>query len=200
MQTEPTETPESLNEPQAVEVPQPAEVPEPAETPGGPAAAADTPSVAVEPAPAQAAAEVDANAPPADPLEGVEVRVDPESVDEDGFVSLWNVAAATMGGKIELTRMLASKLLGFLCKQKCDFVFISSTDAKYLDDWFERDPALLYNWMPESEMVDVMTQHAQVPASALLRLLKEKKFNPVAKQAPRRADRVDWFTNQWCIG
>lgn len=197
MQTEPTEMPESLKVSPSVEAPTPGAVPVDsgaAETP--PAAA----PAAVEPAPAQAAAEVDPDAPPADPLEGVEVRVDPETVDEDGYVSLWNVAAATMGGKTALTRALASKLLGFLCKQKCDFVFISSTDAKYLDDWFERDTALLYNWMPDSEMVDVMTQHAQVPANALLRLLKAKKFNPVAKQAPRRADRVDWFTNQWCIG
>jgi hypothetical protein len=142
----------------------------------------------------------DPSAPPVDPLEGVEVCVDPETVDEDGFVTLWNVAAATMNGKTELTRVLASKLLGFLCKQKCDFVFTSSTDAKYLDEWFERDQSLLYDWSPQSEKVDVVAQHAHVPAKALLRLLKDKKFNPTVNHNPRRADRVDWFTNQWCIG
>ncbi len=152
---------------------------------------ADTPSD--EPA-------FDPSAPPANPLTGVQVRIDPETVDEDGYVTLWNVAAATMDGKTELTRVLASKLLGFLCKQKCDFVFTSSTDAKYLDEWFERDHSLLYDWSPQSEKVDVVSQHAHVPAKALLRLLKDKKFNPTVNHNPRRADRVDWFTNQWCVG
>jgi hypothetical protein len=144
--------------------------------------------------------EFDPSAPPPDPLAGVQVRIDPETVDEDGFVTLWNVAAATMNGKTELTRVLASKLLGFLCKQKCDFVFVSSTDAKYLDEWFERDQSLLYDWSPQSEKVDVVSQHAHVPAKALLRLLKERKFSPTANHNPRRADRVDWFTNLWCVG
>jgi hypothetical protein len=135
-----------------------------------------------------------------DPLAQVTLRIDPETVDADGYVSIWNVAAATADGKTELARVLASKLLGFLCKQKCDFVFTSSTDAKYLDEWFERDPSLLYDWSSQSEKVDVVSQHAHVPASALLRLLKQKKFNPVANHNPRRADRVDWFSNQWCIG
>jgi hypothetical protein len=142
----------------------------------------------------------DPAAPPEDPMAQVKLRIDPETVDEDGYVSIWNVAAASMDGKTELARVLASKLLGFLCKQKCDFVFTSSTDAKYLDDWFERDTSLLYDWSPQSEKVDVVAQHAHVPASALLRLLKQKKFNPVTNHNPRRADRVDWFTNQWCIG
>lgn len=142
----------------------------------------------------------DPSAPPADPMEGVEVRVDPETIDEDGFVTLWNVAAATMNGKTELARVLASKLLGFLCKQKCDFVFISSADAKYLDEWFERDQSLLYDWSAQSEKVDVMAQHAHVPAKALLRLLQDKRFKPTVNHNPRRADRVEWFTNQWCIG
>ncbi len=142
----------------------------------------------------------DPSAPPADPLEGVVVRVDPETVDEDGFVTIWNVAAATMDDRTELARVLASKLLGFLCKHKCDFVFASSTDVKYLDEWFERDQSLLYDWSPQSEKVDVVAQHANVPAKALLRFLKDKKFNPTANHNPRRADRVDWFTNLWCIG
>jgi hypothetical protein len=151
--------------------------------------------------PEQSAEPISASPPEgADPLAGLSVRVDPETIDEDGYVSLWNVAAATMKGNQELTRLLASKLLGFLCKHRCDFIFASSTDAKYLDEWFERDPGLLYDWSPQSEKVDVLSQHAHVPARALVRLLEQKKFNPAANHNPRRADRVEWFTNQWCIG
>jgi len=175
--------------------------PEPDDMTTNAALPADAPANSAEPA-ATSTDEpgFDPSAPPPNPLAGVEVRVDPETMDEDGFVTLWNVAAATMGGKTELARILASKLLGFLCKQKCDFVFASSTDAKYLDEWFERDQSLLYDWSPQSEKVDVVAQHAHVPAKALLRLLKDKKFNPTVNHNPRRADRVDWFTNQWCIG
>ncbi|HBJ36464.1 MAG TPA: hypothetical protein DDZ51_17280 [Planctomycetaceae bacterium] len=128
------------------------------------------------------------------------IKIDPETVDEDGFVSIWNVAATTMGGKTELARVLASKMLGFLCKHQCDFVFASSTDANYLDQWFERDTSLLYDWSPASEKVDVVTQHAQVPAKALVRFLKEKKFDATKNYSPRRADRVQWFSDLWCIG
>jgi hypothetical protein len=135
-----------------------------------------------------------------DPMASLVIKIDPETVDEDGFVSIWNVAATTMGGKTELARVLASKMLGFLCKHQCDFVFASSTDANYLDQWFERDTSLLYDWSPTSEKVDVVTQHAQVPSKALVRFLKEKKFDATKNYSPRRADRVQWFSDQWCIG
>ena len=136
----------------------------------------------------------------ADPMVALVIQFDPETVDSDGFASLWNVAATTMGGKTELARVLAAKLLGFLCKHQCDFVFTSSTDAKYLDEWFERDTSLLYDWSPASEKVDVVSQHAQVPVQALLRFLKDKKFDATKNYSPRRVDRVQWFSDQWCIG
>lgn len=145
------------------------------------------------PIPAEALVEVD-------PMAAVVIKIDPETVDGDGFVSIWNVAAATMNGKTELARVLSSKMLGFLCKHGCDFVFASSTDAKYLDEWFERDTSLLYDWSATSEKVDVVSQHAQVPAKALVRFLKEKKFDATKNYSPRRADRVQWFSDQWCIG
>ncbi len=135
-----------------------------------------------------------------DPMASLVIHFDPETVDSDGFVSIWNIAATTMGGKTELARVLASKMLGFLCKHQCDFVFASSTDANYLDQWFERDKSLLYDWSPASEKVDVVTQHAQVPAKALVRFLKEKKFDATKNYSPRRADRVLWFSDLWCIG
>ena len=137
---------------------------------------------------------------PVDPMAGLTLRFDEDSLDEDGYTSLWNVAATTTGGDTELSRMLAAKMLGFLCKHQVDFVFVSSTDAKYLDEWFERDHSLLYDWTPQSEKVDVLSQHAQVPAKAVLSILKQKKFDPTKNYSPRRADRVEWFSNVWCIG
>ena len=89
-----------------------------------PATAADAPSHSPDPSSQQLSDSAPAAAAAA-PLAGVNVRIDPETIDADGYVSLWNVAAATMKGNQELTRLLASKLLGFLCKHKCDFVFAS---------------------------------------------------------------------------
>lgn len=156
----------------------------------------------VEPAETHPAAESNPQevSEPADPIAEAVIAIDPETVDDDGFVSIWNVAASTMQGNTEQARVIAAKLLGFLCKYECDFVFTSSTDAEYLDGWFERDTSLLYDWSPQSEKVDVVAQHAQVPAKALLRFLKHKKFDPSKNYNPRRADRVRWFSDQWCIG
>lgn len=130
----------------------------------------------------------------------IAIQIDPESVDSDGFVSLWNVASATMGADLHRTRALASRFLGFLCKHQCSFVVASSSDAKYLDERFERDNKLLYNWSVDSENVDVLSQHAYVPAAGLLQFLKKYKFDASANYSPRRADRVKWFTDEWCVG
>jgi hypothetical protein len=130
----------------------------------------------------------------------IAIVVDPESIDADGFVSLWNVASATMKADLLTTRALASRFLGFLCKHGCDFVVASSSDAKYLDERFERDNKLLYDWSVESENVDVVSQHAYVPAEGFLRFLKAKKFDASSNYSPRRADRVKWFTDDWCVG
>lgn len=133
-------------------------------------------------------------------LESVEIQASPEDLDEDGFASIWNIAAASCERDLLKTRALAAQLLGFLCKKKCEFVVVSSTDAEYLDAWFERDNKLLYNWNPDSETVDVVTQHADVPYKALVLFLANQKFNSTAKHSPRRVDRVEWFTNQWNVG
>lgn len=130
----------------------------------------------------------------------ISIQFDPDSVDGDGFVSLWNVASATMNADLHRTRALASRFLGFLCKHQCSFVVASSSDAKYLDERFERDNKLLYNWSIDSENVDVLSQHAYVPAASFLSFLKKKKFDPSANYSPRRADRVKWFADDWCIG
>ena len=74
----------------------------------------------------------------------LEITAEPTDLDEDQFVSIWNVAASSMGGDTIQTRMLASKLLGCLCKHRCGFLVTSPSDAKYLDEWFERDNTLLY--------------------------------------------------------
>ena len=133
-------------------------------------------------------------------LTQLEIKADADSIDAEGFVSLWNVASATMGRDSNRARLLASRLLGFLCKHRCSFVMISSTDAKYLDEWFERDASLLYDWSPESEKVDVLTQHAEVPFTLLRKFLQEHKFDANNQYSPKRALRVEWFSNDWNIG
>lgn len=131
-------------------------------------------------------------------LESVTMTVG--DVDEDGFTSIWNVAAASTGGDTETTRALASKLLLFLCKKKCDFVVTSSNNAEYLTNWFERDSKLLNDWKPESEMVDIVSQHAEVPGETLLKYLSNKGFSPTGKYNATRADRLAWFQDLWCVG
>lgn len=135
-----------------------------------------------------------------DPLVNIKIQIDPETLDDAGYVSIWNVASATVSGDTVLARAVASRLLGFLCKHQCDFVVTSSTDARYLDEWYERDQGLLNDWAPTSEKVDVLSQHAQVPGQALLRLLRQKGFDPTKVYSPKRADRAKWFTDGWSIG
>ncbi|HIF32354.1 MAG: hypothetical protein ABGX07_14565 [Pirellulaceae bacterium] len=133
-------------------------------------------------------------------FENLEITSVPTDADEDQFVSLWNVAASTMGGDATQTRYLASKFLGFLCKHRCGLLAVSPTDAKYLDDWFERDNSLLYDWKPESEKVDLLAQHVHVPVDLLRNFLQKHKFQAEKNYSPRRADRVEWFTNDWNVG
>ena len=133
-------------------------------------------------------------------LTKLEITVEPSDVDEHQFSSVWNIASATMGGDATQARFLASKFLGFMCKHRFNFVIASPTDAKYLDEWFERDTSLLYNWKPESESVDVVAQHAYVPFDTFVSFLKTKKFQADKNYSPRRADRVEWFTEDWNVG
>ena len=130
----------------------------------------------------------------------LEVTVEPADIDEDQFVSIWNVAASTMGGDSTQTRFLASKFLGFLCKHRCGLLTVSPTDATYLDEWFERDNSLLYDWKPESDKVDVVAQHVHVPFDFFCKFLREHNFQGDKNYSPRRADRVEWFTNDWNVG
>lgn len=130
----------------------------------------------------------------------IKITVDPANLDEEQFASLWNVASATMGGDLAATRELASKLLGFLCKKRCPFIVISATDATYLDEWYERDNKLLYDWKAASEKVDVLAQHAFVPFEIFTKYLVAQKFKPEVNHNPRRAMREEWFQNDWIVG
>ncbi len=130
----------------------------------------------------------------------IEFKISQEDQDEHSFVTLWNIASATCDGDIVETRALASKLLNFLCKRDCDFVVCSSSGLEYLDERFEKDNKILYDWKPESEHVDIIAQHAEVPGRAFMSFLKTHKFNPATNYNPRRADRVEWFTNRWSVG
>lgn len=132
--------------------------------------------------------------------EPLEIKVEPKDLDEDKFVSIWNIASATMEGDDAQTRLLAGKLIGFLCKYKCEFISVSPADAKYLDEFYEKDNALLNDWKEASDKVDVITQHAYVQHDALMRLLTKKKFSIEKKYAPTRANRREWFENDWNVG
>jgi hypothetical protein len=130
----------------------------------------------------------------------IQLTFDSEDVDAEGFITLWNFAAASSGRDSVQTRQLAAKLLCFLCSKRYSFVVVSSTDVKYLDGWFERDNTLLYDWSPESDRVDVVAQHACVPARALVEFLGTHKFDPDATYNPRRAVRTAWFNDDWNVG
>lgn len=132
-------------------------------------------------------------------LANIEFSVNQNDVDADQFVSIWNVASATMGGDAAQARMLASKFLGFLCKHKCGFLVATPTDARYLDDWYERDNSLLNDWTAESDKVDVVAQHVQIPYDLFINFLADKKFSADKNYSPRRADRVKWFTEDWNV-
>jgi hypothetical protein len=132
-------------------------------------------------------------------LENVQIK-SPLEIDEDGFTTIWNFAAASCEDDLERTRAFAAQLLGFLCKKKCNFVVVSTTDAEYLDQWFEKDTKLLYDWNLDSEKVDILAQHATVPSEALRLFLENNKFNAKTKHSPKRADRLEWFTNHWNVG
>lgn len=132
--------------------------------------------------------------------EELEIKIDTNDLDDEQFISIWNVAAATMNGDAPQARLLASKFLGFLCKERFAYVIVSPSDAKYLDEWYERDNSLLNDWKPESDKVDVVAQHALVPHQVFMRLLTDRKFSIDKKYSPTRATRVDWFTNDWNVG
>ncbi|GAA5509885.1 hypothetical protein [Novipirellula caenicola] len=130
-----------------------------------------------------------------------DIKAAPEDIDDDGFVSIWNIAANACNKNTVQARELAAKLLCFLCKKQCDFVVTSGSNAEYLDQWFERDNKLLYDWKPESETVDVVAQHAEVPHDAFVSFLQNNKFDPVnGKYTATRAVRVQWFQEMWCVG
>jgi hypothetical protein len=126
--------------------------------------------------------------------------VEAASLDEDGYASIWNIASASMQGDSDKTRFLASKLLGFLCKQQCPYVVASSADVKYLDEFYERDNTLLTDWTAESDKVDVVSQAAYVPFDLFKNFLENNKFKISGKYNPRRSSREVWFNETWSVG
>lgn len=130
----------------------------------------------------------------------LEITASEDILDENCFATLWNIASSTMGGDYDQTRQLASRLLNFLCKNRFPYIVASTTDLQYLDDWFERDNKVLYDWSPESEMVDVVSQHASLPFDTLLQFLTNHKFKSDGKYSASRRVRVDWFQSEWNVG
>jgi len=129
-----------------------------------------------------------------------EIIVNPGDLDDDGFTSLWNIASASSGRETRQTRHLACKLLSFLCIKRCGFVVVSPTDAEYLDDWLEREEQLMCNWSPDNDRVDLIAQHACVPADVVLKYLKSYEFKPSASYNPRKSTKLAWINDDWNVG
>jgi len=128
------------------------------------------------------------------------ITVNPDDLDEDGFVSLWNIASASSGQDTSQARHLAGKLLSFLCIKRCPFVVASPRDIEYLDDWFEREEQPMCDWSPESDKVDLIAQHACVPADAFLKYLQSYEFETSTNYNPRKATKLAWFNDDWGVG
>ncbi len=127
-------------------------------------------------------------------------KVDPSSLDEHGFASIWNIVSETVGKDLENTRDVAGRLMGFLCKHDCDFVVTSSANAEYLDQKFEQEKKLLHDWKKDSEMVDILAQHAEVHFEAMKMFLANRRYKPDANYSPTRANRKEWFEQKWNVG
>ncbi|QDV64230.1 hypothetical protein [Crateriforma conspicua] len=126
--------------------------------------------------------------------------VSEDSLDEHGFASVWNIVSSTVGDDLYRTREVAGRLMGFLCKHECDFVVTSSANAEYLDQKFEQDKKLLHDWKAESEMVDIIAQHAEVHFKTMKLFLANRRYKPDANYSPTRANRKKWFEETWNIG
>lgn len=127
-------------------------------------------------------------------------KVAPDSLDEHGFATVWNIVSETVGDDLTQVREVAGRLMGFLCKHDCDFILTSSANAEYLDGKFEQDKKLLHDWKSESEMVDIITQHAEVHFETLKLFLANRRYKPDANYSPTRANRKEWFENTWKVG
>ena len=131
------------------------------------------------------------------------LSIDSQKVDADGFIRLWDLAACTPTGDKRSdseTRVLAGKLLGFLCKLRYENVLVTQHAATYLQDRFERNEQVLYNWSPETDNIDLVAQHIEVPAQEVIKLLAKKRFDPQENYNPRRSSRLEWFNNDWKVG
>jgi hypothetical protein len=45
-----------------------------------------------------------------------------------------------------------------------------------------------------------LSQHAEVPFDALVGFFLNQKFNPSGNYNPKRAQRVEWFSDKWNLG
>lgn len=131
------------------------------------------------------------------------VGVDAEKLDADGFIRLWDLAACRPTGERRSdaeTRELAARLLGFLCKLRYENVLVTQHAANYLQDRFERNDSVLYDWSTSNDNVDLICQHIEVPAQEVIKLLAKKRFDPQENYNPRRSSRLEWFNNDWKVG
>lgn len=120
-------------------------------------------------------------------------KVADDHIDEEGFATVWNICADTVGTDLTQVRDVAGRVLGFLCKHNAEFVVATSNNVEYLDEKFEQDKKVLYDWKKESEMVDLFAQHVEVHFETLRLFLANRRYKPDANYSPVRKDRVAWF-------
>lgn len=130
------------------------------------------------------------------------VFASPKKQDEDGYITLWDLAAIEPeGGERSLpdTRYVASRILNFLAKQRYPYVLVAQHDADSLDQAYERDGAALFRWTTESDKVDLLAQYMKLPAGAIMRFLRDNKFDAAEAYNPRKSAKIEWFQNDWRV-
>ena len=130
------------------------------------------------------------------------VFASPKKQDEDGYITVWDLAAVEPGGgerNLPDTRYVASRLLNFLAKNRYPYALVSQHDADSLDQAAEREADTLFRWTPESDKVDFVAQYLKVPAGAITRFLRDNKFDANESYNPRKSVKVQWFEEDWRV-
>ncbi|MDA7951330.1 MAG: hypothetical protein MPJ24_07555 [Pirellulaceae bacterium] len=131
----------------------------------------------------------------------LQVSLDYSGEDEDGFISIWQLAEASLAGPHghPQIRTLASRMLNFACKHQYPYAVITQHDIDYLEELLERDPTLLGSWSPDSEKTDLVSQFLKIPADAFIKFLQFERFDPYKNYTTRRSTKTTWFNDGWGV-
>jgi hypothetical protein len=140
-------------------------------------------------------------------------RVDPAKIN-DGHINFWDFAAGVPNeirteAKLEAeTRILASRLLCFVCQQgytpristrdRDDIVALfPDNDVQHLPrDEHARNRHPLLRWSIGSPFVDMLTSRIKANINDLLAFLQRMEFSPDITHNPGGLRRLEWF-KQW---